>query len=423
MRRLLGVVCAAATVSCGNGALTPPPDSKTAPAMTPDVGSGALDAASSNNQVPATDAASAPDVGGPDAASAPDVGGPDVPPGRVPYRAIALTVGEDHACVILDDHKVKCWGANFEGQLGLGDTKPRGVNPSEMGDNLPTVDLGTGRTAKAISARVYTTCALLDDDSVKCWGDWWSTAFPNGTEIGDDPGEMGDNLAPIDLGGRKATSVVLGRGLNCVTTDDQSVLCRDDHYDFTPVTLRPGATVVDLAVGYSGVALYSDGSIWSLGGPPTLQFTLDAGTHARGLFGAYATFCATLDTGGLKCWALDVDDPPGDVAPPTAATDVESVAFTLVGETCVLKKSGAVECTNNDPLFGVTPAAGSAVPLGRPAVAIDGGGQAYVCALLDDGSVKCWGESAPQVSAPWLGDSDPAAPGWPAVNLGTRSAP
>ena len=100
---------------------------------------------------------------------------PDVPDGsdggRERYRAIAVATGELHTCAILDDHRVKCWGYNAEGQLGLGDTRNRGDDSSTMGDNLPTVDLGTGRTASAIAASRNSTCALLDNGSVKCWGE------------------------------------------------------------------------------------------------------------------------------------------------------------------------------------------------------------------------------------------------------------
>ena len=46
----------------------------------------------------------------------------------------------------------------------------RGDGAGEMGDNLPSVDLGSGRSAKSIAAGVDHTCALLYDGSVKCWG-------------------------------------------------------------------------------------------------------------------------------------------------------------------------------------------------------------------------------------------------------------
>jgi hypothetical protein len=39
-----------------------------------------------------------------------------------------------------------------------------------MGDNLPVVDFGTGKTAVAVFPGTWHTCALLNDNSVKCWG-------------------------------------------------------------------------------------------------------------------------------------------------------------------------------------------------------------------------------------------------------------
>ena len=39
----------------------------------------------------------------------------------------------------------------------------RGGNPGEVGDNLPYVNLGTGRTASAVFAGLSNTCARLDN--------------------------------------------------------------------------------------------------------------------------------------------------------------------------------------------------------------------------------------------------------------------
>ena len=49
----------------------------------------------------------------------------------------------------------------------------RGDGPGEMGDNLIAVSLGTGRTATRIAVGMgYAfVCALLDDSTLKCWGD------------------------------------------------------------------------------------------------------------------------------------------------------------------------------------------------------------------------------------------------------------
>ena len=39
-----------------------------------------------------------------------------------------------------------------------------------QGDLLSAVSLGVGRTAKQISGGKDHACAILDDDSAKCWG-------------------------------------------------------------------------------------------------------------------------------------------------------------------------------------------------------------------------------------------------------------
>src|SRR5436309_1270185 len=93
---------------------------------------------------------------------------PAVVPSRRPSD-LAITAGDNHTCALLDNASVKCWGANSSGQLGLGDVAARGDGAGEMGDSLPAVALGTGRTATAVTAGSSNTCALLDNASVKCW--------------------------------------------------------------------------------------------------------------------------------------------------------------------------------------------------------------------------------------------------------------
>ena len=67
-----------------------------------------------------------------------------------------------------------------------------GDETGDMGDNLPSIDLGTGRTATAIAAGSFHTCALLDNGSVKCWGDnaIGQLGIGNTTDKGDNTGEM-----------------------------------------------------------------------------------------------------------------------------------------------------------------------------------------------------------------------------------------
>lgn len=102
-------------------------------------------------------------------------------------KAVAVAAGYLHTCALLESGDLKCWGANDVGQLGLGDDDDRGDEADEMGDALLGIDLGSGRHAVAFEAIGLGTCALLDDRSVKCFGQG----------VGDDPGEMGDALEPV----------------------------------------------------------------------------------------------------------------------------------------------------------------------------------------------------------------------------------
>ena len=113
--------------------------------------------------------------------------------------ATAIAVGGNHSCALLDNASVKCWGYNGNGQLGIGNKTNMGSNTGSMAV-LPTVNLGTGRTATAISISNYHSCALLDNASVKCWGrnTYGELGIGNTTQMGTGSGEM-DVLPSIDL--------------------------------------------------------------------------------------------------------------------------------------------------------------------------------------------------------------------------------
>jgi hypothetical protein len=71
-----------------------------------------------------------------------------------------------------------------------------------MGDALDPVALGTGRTITALDLGERFACGLLDDGSVRCWGDGQSGKLGIGSvsSIGDGPDEMGDELGLLELG-------------------------------------------------------------------------------------------------------------------------------------------------------------------------------------------------------------------------------
>src|SRR5690606_6135717 len=211
-------------------------------------------------------------------------------------RAKALAVGWLHACVILDNDAVKCWGANAFGQLGIGDTHSRGDGPGQMGDALYEVDLGDGRAARAIAAGGQHTCVLLDNDAVKCWGaNTFGQLGIGGTDHrGDEGGELGDALPAVSFGARRPISLFAGGLHTCAMLDDQSLRCWGDN------------AASQLGTGNSATLGDDEGEspgIVSLGTGRT-AVSVGIGQAGRGMGATGIPYaCAILDNFTLKCWS------------------------------------------------------------------------------------------------------------------------
>ncbi len=202
--------------------------------------------------------------------------------------AKSLAAGRHHVCALLDNNSVKCWGRNL-GQLGLGDTKNRGDDPNEMGDALPAVALGTGRTAKAVAAGDNHSCAILDNDQLKCWGTNYYGELGLGDTVyrGDNPNEMGDALPTVALGtGRKALAVVAGGSGTCALLDNGATKCWGSN------------TLGELGLGQQG----NYGGSKNQMGDLLLPLALGTGRSTLQLVAGESHRCTILDNGLLKCW-------------------------------------------------------------------------------------------------------------------------
>jgi hypothetical protein len=310
------------------------------------------------------------------------------------YRAISIALGVAHACALLEDHRVKCWGDNTSGQLGYGDNRNRGKSLAEMGDALPTVDLGIGRTATQLVAGRYTTCALLDDGHVKCWG----AAGLNGqmSQIGDEPGEMGDHLAPLPVPpGRTVRLIGAATSFPMAILDDGSGLLWSNGTSaaFSFATNAAARKIAGIGFGQIAV-LFADGTVEEVADDPTdgasaMPLTIPGGGAATDVAGSSWGWCAAVADGHVAC---SFSHDPG-----ITATDVVAVAVGLASS-CVLTRSGSVGCLGLgaswsssivdgpalDGYFRVTP--------GEPATAI-AASESFACALLASGGMKCWGPS------------------------------
>ena len=125
---------------------------------------------------------------------------------------ISIESGEGFSCVVLDNYSVNCWGENQHGTLGINSTTDKSTPQY--------VDLGVGRTVKSIDINYRYVCAILDDDSLKCWGanDWGNL----GT------GDSVNRLVPTEIEippGRILKSVKTGIWHTCVLFADSSIDC------------------------------------------------------------------------------------------------------------------------------------------------------------------------------------------------------
>jgi alpha-tubulin suppressor-like RCC1 family protein len=295
---------------------------------------------------------------------------------------VSLASGYEHTCALLDNGQVKCWGANAHGQLGQGDTAGRGYSSASMGDGLLAVNLGTGRTAKAVAAGEYSSCALLDNGQVKCWGAnvYGQLGLGDTNDRGDVPNEMGDALPAVSLGtGRTAKTVAINFGFACAILDNDTLKCWG-------------------ANGYGQLGA-GDGR-WHGNAPNTmgdnlLPVALGTGRKAAGIGLGQVHACAVLDNGQLKCWGSNSDGQLG------------------LGDT---RDRGALAQDLGDGLPAVD------LGSGRTARAVVGGDY-HTCALLDNNSVKCWGDN--RMGQLGQGDTRPRGAAanqmgsnLPAINLG-----
>jgi alpha-tubulin suppressor-like RCC1 family protein len=270
------------------------------------------------------------------------VGPVDLGAGRT---ATAITAGDGQTCAILDTGQVRCWGYGIDGQLGYGNTDNVGDN--ETPGSVGPVNLGADRTAVAISAGDFHTCAILDTHQVRCWGDGADgrLGYGNTNNVGDN--ETPDSVGPVDLGpGRTAIAISAGGAHTCVILDTGQVRCWGSGSDGQ--------------LGYGNANSIGDDETPGSVGP----VDLGPGRTAVAISAGRLHTCVILDTGAVRCWGSSA--------------------------------SGQLGYGNTNSV-GDNETPGSVGPVnlgaGRTAVAIAAGG-AHTCAGLDTGDVRCWGDAS-----------------------------
>eukprot|EP01083_Nonionella_stella_P244902 851933_1 len=195
-----------------------------------------------------------------------------------------IATGYYHACAVSTINEVKCWGYNFFGQLGYGDTNNRGDASGELGDSLPEIELGSTFIPTHIAAGFSHTCALSTNHTVKCFGrnSYGQLGYGDTLTRGNTSNQMGDNLPGIYLGSNFIPAQIMSEHSHvCVLSTEGKAKCWGMN-NFGQL-------------GYGDTNNREDAS-------NVLEIDLGSNFIANQISTAYSFSCALSTTGQAKCF-------------------------------------------------------------------------------------------------------------------------
>ena len=387
--------------------------------------------------------------------------------------AISIDVGRRHTCIVSSSGSLHCWGGNGEGQVGDGSASTQITSPTE-------ITLGQNHGVVSVTSGESYTCVVASNDLPKCWGgvgsdeslgnapsefsgisrwtyigsserDWNNNGdlnifevgvsndddndgFPSGSDSDDSNPTVAANCDPGNYGRfscREATPgyYVSGSGNTVMTPSSPG------HYvDVNGATsetqcpigkfqeLSAQTSCEDARPGYYVPGLGASEGTPCPAGKYNNQYGMtsdlacqwaEAGHSVPVLTkvssGAYHS-CAILDDGSVSCWGRNDNGQLGDgtrdsslepqkVSMPMGRNTIEISAGSY--HTCALLDDGSIRCWGSN-VFGqlgdgttierTTPIT---VNLGSGVSAIGvSSGESHTCAVLSDNRVKCWGLNA-----------------------------
>lgn len=137
---------------------------------------------------------------------------PVVPTG-LESRVLALGTGPSHSCAVHAVNGLYCWGANSQGQLGIGTTK-NAATPTLVSDfklapeSVRQIDGGLGHS-----------CLVTKSSEVYCWGDNLLSQLSLANE------KSALKPVKIDPLGQDVQSIDIGHSHSCATTTTGAVKC------------------------------------------------------------------------------------------------------------------------------------------------------------------------------------------------------
>ncbi len=308
---------------------------------------------------------------------------------RLGFEPVAVSAGLYHTCVSNSVGQLICFGLGSYGRLGYG-------NEETLGDDEHPEEAGV----VPLSSRVISfaagsehTCAAVDAGNVLCWGSgqYGQLGTGNTEDIGDD--EFPEGGTPIAEG--DVDECLLG-----TNACDPVAVCDD---------LQPGYSCA-CPPGYEGdgFSCFATQNVIlsaAAGESHTCAIVVSAQEYKNGAM-AGAVRCFGAGSAGQLGYASTEN--VGDDELPSSQVEVELdepvVQLALGGaHTCALLQSGAVRCWGANQRGQLGLASMKALgddesPLTAPPIYLGGraekivAGRDHSCALLEGGSVRCWGE-------------------------------
>ncbi len=247
---------------------------------------------------------------------------------------------------------------------------------------VPQTEAGSTDSVTAISAGGRHTCAITSMGGVQCWGQ------NDSGQLGD--GTTADSSVPVDAAGLASGIVAISSGSMhaCALTTGGAALCWGKDSG------QLGTGAATNASSPTPAPVCADAACTT---PLTAIIAIAAG-------GSHT--CAVTSAATVKCWGDNEDGQLGDGTQAASDTPVDVVGITTAtaittGEShsCALTSAGAAVCwgSNGEGQIGDDRACGrrciapsQVAGLESGVTAISAGGL-HTCALLDDGTVRCWG--------------------------------